>query len=89
MASGAAGDDGSPWPHNQGHGPEGKEGAAASLPCSEATTEKMDDGDAESVEFGGGGELGRHSGGQGRNSSKTTRTRSWCKGCSMSDGRNT
>jgi hypothetical protein len=70
MASGAAGGDGSPWPHNQVHGPEGKEGAAAFLPCCEATAEKMDGGDAALAEFGGSGELGRHSGRQGRCSPK-------------------
>jgi hypothetical protein len=64
MASGAAGGDGSPWPHNQVHGLEGKEGVAAFLPCSEATAEKMDGGDVALAEFGGGGELGRHSSGR-------------------------
>jgi hypothetical protein len=48
------------------HGPEGKEGAAAFLPCSKATAEKMDGGDVALAEFGGGDELGRHPGGQGR-----------------------
>jgi hypothetical protein len=70
MASGVASGDGSPWPHNQVHGPEGKEGAAAFLPCSEDMAERMDDGDATLAEFGGGGELGRHSSRQRRSSPK-------------------
>jgi hypothetical protein len=48
------------------HRLEGKEGAATFLPCSEATAEKMDGRDVALVEFGGGGKLGRHPGGQGR-----------------------
>jgi hypothetical protein len=47
------------------HGLEGKEGATTFLPCSEVTTEKMDGGDIALAVFGGGGELGQHSGDRG------------------------
>jgi hypothetical protein len=57
------------------HGLEEKEGAAAFLPCSEATTEKMDGGDGAMEEFGGDGELGRRSGRQGQELREATKTK--------------
>jgi hypothetical protein len=56
------------------------------LPCREATTEKMDGGDGAMAEFIGDGELGRRSGRQGHELQEATKTKTWCKGGSLSVG---
>jgi hypothetical protein len=66
------------------HGLEEKEGAEAFFPCSEATAEKMDGGDGAMAEFGGDGELGRRSGGEGQELREATKMKTWCKGGSLS-----
>jgi hypothetical protein len=70
MAGGAPGGHCVPWQCNRFHRLEEIEGAAAFLPCSGATTEKMDGGDGAMAEFGGNNELVRHSGGQERSSTR-------------------
>jgi hypothetical protein len=84
MAGEADGDHCMPRRHNRVHRLEEKEGAASFLPCSEATAEKMDGGDGAMAESGGDDELGRRSGGHGQELWEATKTKTWCKGGSLS-----
>jgi hypothetical protein len=85
MADVEAGSDGSPRLRILSLGLEEEKELVASSPCREPKTEEQD-GKGVAAEIGGDGELRRRSGGQEQELREATKTKTWCKGGSMSVG---